>query len=441
MKVAVIGAGISGLTTAHALVRAGHDVTCLEAAPTAGGLIATERRDGFLCESGAQAVLDGAPEVRALIEDLGLARAQIAASPAARRRFVFVRGRLRALPSGPLSLLATDLLSVGAKWRLLREPFVPRRTDSDDESILAFATRRFGSEAARSIAAPAAIGIFAADAARLSLRSAFPRLAALETRHGSLLSGLRAARREGTTPGRLVSFPNGMKELVRALAARLGPRLRHRRVDALRRETAGWRLDLDGQEALQADRVVLTAGPRASAHLIEPLAPAAAAALRAIPLASVAAVCLGFRRSDIGVRLGAYGFLVARGERPTLLGCQYESSIFPGRAPAGAVLLRAIAGGTFDPGAVDLPDAALVDRTLSDLRVAAGLTAAPDFVAVFRQRDVIPQYEIGHEERVGAVDDAVARLPGLSVSGHALRGVGVSDCIRAASALAADLAP
>jgi oxygen-dependent protoporphyrinogen oxidase len=271
------------------------------------------------------------------------------------------------------------------------------------------------------------------------MRSAFPRLAALEAQHGSVLRGLRAARRQGAGMGRSLSFPDGVEELPRALAARLGARLVTARVRELRREGAGWTLALEGGGApsAQADAVVMALAPRATADLLAPIAAGAATALRQIPLASLGVVCLGFKRRDVGMALGAYGFLVARGERPTLLGCQYESTVFPGRAPERAVLLRALLGGAFDPAAVDQSEAALIARTVADLKVAAGLKADPDFTAVWRMRQVLPQYELGHSRRVATVDEEVARLPGLHVLGIALRGVGMTDCIRAASGLAA----
>jgi oxygen-dependent protoporphyrinogen oxidase len=211
VKIAVIGGGLSGLCAAHHLVKAGHDVTCFEAASRPGGLIRSERRDGFLCEAGPQAILDGAPEVRALFDDLGLTARVCRPAPAARRRMIYIDGKLRAVPTGPGSLLSTDLLSWKGKWRLVREGSIRERPTVEDESVLEFAARRGGREAAERLAAPAVIGVFSGDAARLSMRSAFPRMAALEERHGSLIRGMKAARREGSSAGQSVSFPEGLE--------------------------------------------------------------------------------------------------------------------------------------------------------------------------------------------------------------------------------------
>ena len=446
MRIAVIGGGISGLTAAHLLGSGGHDVVLVDDAPEPGGLVASPRVDGFLCERGPQAVLDGSDETRALIASAGLEPRIVPALPASRRRSVFVAGRLRPFPASPPALIKTDLLGTRGKLRLLGEPFVRRRADGadEDESVFDFVARRFGRQAAERVAGPALIGVYAGDAAALSLRAAFPRLAALEREHGSVLRGLFRTRGKSRL-GRPVSFPDGLSELPRALAAGLGPRRRVATAQAIDPGAgAGWTVALDGGgAAIEAERVVLATPAAATAALLAPHAPAAAAALRAIPHAPVAVVCLGFRAADgagLGMDLDSYGFVVARGEGLRLLGCQFESSVFPGRAPEGGLLLRALLGGTFDPALVEADDQVVAGQALADLRRAAGLRREPDLVRVWRALPGIPQYDRGHLARVRAIDDAIARLPGLTVIGHALRGVGMSACIQTATALSRDFA-
>jgi oxygen-dependent protoporphyrinogen oxidase len=434
VRVAIVGGGISGLAAAHLLGERGHDVVVVDDGDRPGGVIRSERRGGFLCETGPQALVDGPEETRALIGALGLGSRTLQARQSARRRFVYVDGALRLLPASPPALLKSNLLGAGAKLRLLREPFVARRpAEAGEESVLAFAERRFGPQVARRIVAPALIGIYAGDAAALSVQAALPRLAEMERQHGSVL---RAALAERRGPGRMLSFPDGLEELPRALAARLGDRRRTGRATGIERAGPGWRVTLNRGAPIEAERLVLATPGAQAAPLLQPLVPDAAAALRAVPTAPVAVVCLGFGEGDVGMDLDAYGFLAARGEGVRLLGCQYESSIFEGRAAPGSVLLRAILGGALDPGLLDGGDEALIAQAVGDLRKVAGLRRDPDFTAVWRHPAGIPQYDLGQTARIRAVDQAVARLPGLHVIGQAVRGVGINDCIKAAAALA-----
>ena len=444
VRVAIVGGGIAGLTVADGLVARGHDVVLVDAGARPGGVIRSERLEGFLCETGPQAMLSGRPDTRALLASAGVEGRMIWAEAATRRRFVYLRGALRALPSSPPALLKTDLLGAMAKLRLAREPFVAKGDPARDESAMAFFERRFGAEAARSIAAPAVIGIYASDAATLSMKSALPRLWELEQKHGSVLRGAIAERGQGGGgPPRSFSFPEGLEELPSALAAKLGPRRVVARAVSVEPAGAGYRVQLESGAPLEADRVVLTTPAAVTAKLLATLAPAAAAALSSIPFAPLAVTALGFRAAasgalDLGMDLAAYGFVVARGEEPTLLGCQYESSIFAHRAPPGAVLLRTLQGGTFEPALVDATDDIIASRAVADLRRIAGLRVEPDFVAVWRHPAGIPQYDLEHAGRVRVVDEDLRRLPGLRVLGQATTGVGVNDGIAAAAALVRD---
>ena len=462
-RVAILGRGISGLAAGHFLQHAGHEVISIDPSPDPGGLVRSERIEGFLCETGPQALLDGPAETRALIAAAGLDGRVVRASEAARRRFIHLGGRLHQLPMSPLALARSRLLDWRGKLRLLAEPFIRNQPADADESVLAFAARRFGEQVARALVAPAVIGIYAGDAAQLSARSALPRVVGFERARGSVVRGMLAQRRaqrradpgNRAGAGKPISFPEGLQELPRALDRLPG---RHRIVAHARRiERAGprWRVGLDGGAApVEADAVVIATPGRAAAELLDPLAPEAAAGVRSVPVASAVVVCLGVHgvgggdgsaarpAPDIGVDLGGYGFLVAReppadgAGRSPVLGCQYESSIFAGRAERGGVLLRAILGGTFDPAIADENDTEIAAIAVADLRRLAGLTVLPEFARVWRHRDGIPQYTIGHDTRIARVDADLARHPGLYLLGHTLRGVGLNDCIAAGAALA-----
>jgi oxygen-dependent protoporphyrinogen oxidase len=309
----------------------------------------------------------------------------------------------------------------------------------DDESVFAFGARRFGEEAARNLVSPAVIGIYATDADTLSMGSAFPRIAALEREHGSVLRGALARGRDGGA-GQPISFPEGLQELPQALAARLGARLVTAEATTLSRQTDGWAIGLGSgnPREIVADAVVVAAAAGPSAALLDPLAPVAARVLRSIPYAPAAVVSLGFQNvnGSLGMDLEAYGFIAARGEGIALLGCQYESSVFAQRAPEGGVLLRAILGGTFDPSIVEKSDEIIVSQTLGDLRRVTGLDREPDFTLVWRHMAAFPQYRRGHAQQVAAADADLARFPNLFLLGQTLRGVGLNPSITAAAALA-----
>ena len=460
LRVIVVGGGISGLTAAYLAKGAGHQVVCVDAGVEPGGVIRAERHEGFLCEVGPQALLDDAPDSRALIASLGLEGRAITASLEARRRFLYVRGALHLLPMSPAALLRSRLLSPLGKLRLLAEPLIPARRSSvgdDAETAEAFATRRLGREAGGTLFGTGIIGIYSADAALLSAASAFPRLAALERDHGGLLRGLLAARRAGKRPGRPLSFIDGLGELPAALGRALGPEgMSQGRVLAVEEGTTGsrWRVLVEAGSAtrvMEGDAVVLAVGAEETGRLLQAVVPAAHEALCGqgansgkgeLETAPIAVCCLGFRAGaaqGIGIDLAAYGFLVARGEgQPRLLGCQYESSTFPGRAPAGGVLLRAILGGTgrgFEPDIVDKSDTQIAERAVADLRVVAGLKTRPDLVRVWKHPRAIPLPGPGHAARIATLDQALLRHPGLFVVGHGVRGVGVNESIRAATTL------
>lgn len=471
MRLIVVGGGIAGLSAAYLAKTAGHDVVCLDGGERPGGLIRSERIDGFLCEAGPQAILDDAPDTIALLRALDLESRIAPALAAAKKRFIFLRGALRPVPASPVGVLRSGLLSPRAKLRLLGEPLVrrPRAADAQEmssdtlppeESLLAFASRRLGREAAERLFATAVIGIYAADAALLGARAAFPRLVALEQEHGSLLRGLMASRRAGRKPGHPVSFPNGLEELPQALARALGTDvIRARATDVERRPSGGWTVATSTSQSFDGDAVVIATELATAAALLRSLLPAVADHLSAIQTVPIALACLGFRDvtpERLGMDLAAYGFLVARGETPKLLGCQYESSTFAGRAPEGGVLLRTILGGFgrgFDPAIVEAPEAVIADRAVADLRTITGLRREPDFVRVYRYPRALPLVDAMHTARVRAIDgllaaprllaapaasatsSAAAPPAGLHLLGQGLRGVGVNEGIRAAAAL------
>lgn len=446
-RVAVVGGGLSGLTLAHALMRRATpgspiQVSVFERDPRAGGLLHTERAGDFLCEHGPNGFLDRAPATMTLVEALGLTSRLQQSHDHARRRFIYRGGRLRAVPGGPLGLLTSGVLSLPGALRLASEPLVRRPAAPVDESIHAFAARRFGDEAASVLADAMVSGIFGGDARQLSMRACFPAVARMEAEHGSVVRALLARpgstgdrRRQGL--GRLTSFKHGMAELVDALTRALGPHL-HVSTGVERLDSVGGCHELtlsDGRKTV-ADAVVVTAGGPAVTRLLAHTDAALASDLKAIPSAPMVTVCLGYPAGAIGRGLEGFGFLAPRSAGLRLLGVLWESSIFSDRAPAGYALLRVMLGGATDPDVMDLDDQRLLARVRTELRATMQVTGLPELVRVIRHRSGIPQYVAGHSERLARIESALERRPGLYVGGHAFRGVGINACIEDASSMA-----
>jgi oxygen-dependent protoporphyrinogen oxidase len=448
VRVVVVGAGIAGLATAFALVRrAGPavDVVVLEAAERAGGNLRTERLDGFTCEWGPNGFLDSAPDTLALVDALELRDRVLVSADAARRRFLYRRGRLLPLPESPVAFLTSPLLSPGGRLRVLGEPFARARPEGD-ETIHAFAARRIGVEAADVLIDAMVSGVFGGNARELSLRACFPKMWDMETEHGGLVRAMLARRRSrtpssggvGAPAGRLTSFRGGVQELVDRLVDTLDGRVRlGQPVTSLeRRGEKGWRVQARGAGTIEAEAVVLAIGTRSTAPLADPIDERLSAALREIPSAPMLVVALGYSLEGLGHTLDGFGFLVPRGEGLRILGALWDSSVYPGRAPEGHGLIRVMLGGAHDPGAIALGDADAIQVARLELQKSMGIESAPVFTRVFRHPVGIPQYTVGHLERLARIDTALSSLPGLFVAGNSYRGIAINSCVSEAGPLA-----
>jgi protoporphyrinogen/coproporphyrinogen III oxidase len=431
----VVGGGVSGLALALALSRASVPVTVLEAGAHPGGAARTEERQGFLLEMGPNSLLDREGIVAALATSLGLTLRT--ASATAKRRFVVREGRLRALPLSPASFLTSDVLPLAAKLRLLLEPFSRRGAEGVDESLGDFARRHLGRATTAALVDALQTGIWAGDMERLSAASAFPRLVALERAHGSLLLGAARSRRAlgGTAAPRLSSLEGGLGTLSLAMARELGPRLRlQTQVTGLSRMADGWRLTTATQ-GLSASRVVLALPPQEAAELVRPFDDGLAVGLAGFPSVPVAVVHLGYRPALEPAPEG-FGFLVPSAERRDILGTVYASSAFPFRVPGGGTLLTVLLGGAHRPELLERDDASLVRLARAELSALLGVERTPTLTEVFRWPRAIPQYNVGHAQRVKTALARAATWPGLWLTGNAYGGAGVADCLRTAAALA-----
>jgi len=439
--VAVIGGGISGLVCAYRLHRLGMQVTLLEESSRAGGLIGSVERDGFLCESGPQSV-QGTVALMDLIRELGIEGELCIADPRA-PRFVLRHGRLRKVPLSPQALLTSSLLGVGSRWRLFSEAFRTTRPPKQDESVADFVRRKFGHEILEYLVAPFVSGVYAGDPEKLSLRAAFPSIEEWEREHGSVLRGAmksRPAEKRRERPPSLCSFRRGLETLTNALASKLGPGARTgARASAINRKAAngeeGYEVHLTrdgGQETILAQAVVLATPAYVASRLVAPVSPPLAQTLSGVAYAPVAVVAAGYYTRQAGTPVEGFGVLIPRVEKLRTLGTVWNSSLFPGRAPVGKMLMTSFAGGATDPELPQKPDqeiAAIVEQENARILEIAG---APIASAVWKHPRALPQYNLGHGHVVRAIREGEDALPGLFFAGNYLKGPAVGKCVEQA---------
>ncbi len=443
-RVAVLGAGITGLTAAWHLRQAGMEPVVFEKAGRVGGVIGAVTGDGWLHELGPNSLLEGSPEVAAFIDAAGLGDRRLYAAEAARQRYIVRSGELVAMPASPPAFLRTRLFSWKAKLGLLGEPWRGRGPYDREETVAEFVLRRLGREFLDYAVNPFVGGVYAGDPARLSVRHGFPRLLALEQEHGSLLRGaVKRRNTSGGPKGRIFSFPEGLGELPAALARHLGPAVQcGRAVTRVERDGPDWRLTLAQGEtgpapAFAAVVFALPADALAALQLETAGASGALAVLREIVHPPVASVFLGYRRADVRHPLDGFGFLVPQVEGRTLLGTLFSSTLFPGRAPAGHVALTSFVGGTRQPELAGRDDGALTALVHAELARLVGASAPPVHVHIRRWPRAIPQYEVGYQRFKDAFTAVERAAPGLFFGGNARDGISLANCIESGRRLAA----
>jgi oxygen-dependent protoporphyrinogen oxidase len=449
MHVAIIGGGIAGLATAYFLQQAAREpdqplsITLIESGPAFGGKITSSHESGFVIEGGPDSFLTHKPAALKLCRELGLEDEFVGINQAARQVFVWSQGRLRPMPPGVMlsvptkigPFLRSSLISWPGKLRMGLEMFIPGRSDAADESLAHFVRRRLGREALEKIAEPMMASIHAANADRLSIQGAFPHLRELEQTHGSLIRGMRAQQRNADPPRAaipaFITLRGGLQRLVDRLVERLQSQrlILNRPVSDIAFADGQYVIRCAGEPAIQADRLVLATPAYVSAELVRGADPALAAALAVIDYVSTATVSLGFRRAEFGHPLDGFGFVVPKQERRSLLACTWTSTKFTQRAPAECVLLRAFIGGADAEPLIAQDDQGLVALVRTELKAMMGIDAAPVFSKVFRWPRANPQYEVGHHERIAAIERQLEQRPGLHLAGSAYHGSGIPNCI------------
>jgi oxygen-dependent protoporphyrinogen oxidase len=449
-RIVIIGAGLSGLCTAHYLVRdlsaAGKEAEILlfEADPVAGGKMRTIREDGFRMEWGPNGFLTNKPYGMELVKELGILDRLARSSDLARKRFILSGGTLHRLPETPGAFFRSKLLSLPGRLRIAAEPFASGPPENTDESLGDFARRRLGAEALEKLIDPMVTGIYAGNPDAMSLRSCFPLIYDLERKYKGLVRGMVALKRERARQGVktemsagpggvLMSFDEGVQALTDVLAEKLSEGLHLGvSVERVERREEGYVLILseEGQrEALSADIVVVATPAYAAAQILAPLDDALVDALAAIPYSPVTVAALGYEAAMLETPLDGFGFLIPRGEKRKILGALWDSSVFPNRAPEGKALLRVMVGGVRAPELAELPEAELLAMARAELRDIMGIAAEPVLARSFFHDRGIPQYLVGHGKRLDRIDARLAGLPGLHLNSNAYRGIALNDCV------------
>lgn len=450
-RAVVVGGGITGLVTAWKLQEGAKargvplEVRLYEAGPRLGGVIGTACRDGFVMELGPDSLITNKPAGVGLCKQLGLGDSLIGTQPGQRRSFVVRNGELYNVPEGfyllaPTSLwpfVTSRLFSWPGKLRMGLDMILPGRPASGDETLASFVRRRLGQEALERIAQPMIAGIYTADPEELSLAATMPQFLDLERKYGSVIRGMVATgiggHKGGTSGpryGLFATLARGLGDLPAAVAAKLEPGTAHLSSPArdLRRAGGGWELEVAG-ERVAADAVCVALPPPRAAELLGDLDPEIKAALGGIPCSSAATVNLGYRAADVRHPLDGMGLVIPATEKTTMMACSFSSRKYEGRAPDGSVLLRAFVGGALHQHAFALDDAAMVAGVRRDIERLLGITAEPVVTQVSRYVEAMPQYRLGHLDRVATIERQLDRHPGLALAGNGYRGVGIPDCV------------
>ncbi len=452
--VVVVGGGISGLPVAWHLHNAAVDVCLLEAGGAVGGCTRSESRDGFLLEKGPFNVIVRDPAFEALLEGVASEVTVVTASPAARRRYIYRRGRLFTVPTNPISLATTGLLSIGGKWGLMAGLLASRRGGEAEETIEQVAIRRFGKNVSDTLISAVIAGIFAGDIRKLSLQACFPFVAEIDQRARSLIAyGLvKALGSKGGKKGRkkrrwrgLVSIDGGLGTLTETLGRALGPNLMTDcRAETVREVDDGYEVSYgnggDATGTIRCRRLVIALPTAEAARLLQPLIPDAAGIIKTIESSSLVVVNLGFRRLDVGHPMEGYGFLVPHDETGfPLMGVLFADSIFPHHAPSDSRLIRVFIGGASNHQAVEWSDEDLLKTAMGSLRDLFQVSGDPVLIDICRYPSAIPQYHVGHVEKIAGLRAAIATKPGLHLVGNYLEGVSLNDCVRVAVDLASEI--
>lgn len=440
----VVGGGISGLVSAAKLQKSGVDVELVEASPRFGGAIRSVSRDGYLVEHGPQS-FSGTAALLELSSELGLS-GEIIEAPHSAPRFVLVDNKLRSVPLSPPAFFTSNLIDIASKRALLRDIFGKSIPPDSDESVADFVRRKFSPVLLERLVGPFVSGVYAGDPETLSLRAAFPQLHDAETSAGSIVRGMKSLSRARNAPhekATLQTFRQGNQTLTRALAAKLGPAARTGIAVKDVSQQSGGSYDVrlaSGtiSETISTKTLVIATPTDVAGKLLSQLDSAFDELLTPVEYAPVAVVSLGYRKVDLGHGLNGFGFLVPRSSGLHILGTVWNSSLFPGRAPKGRVLLTAFVGGATDPSAAELSESELSALVHREITPILTIGKDPVFKSITIWPRALPQYNLGHTDRIALVRKHLARCNGIFLTGNYLRGPAIGACVDQALAVAGE---
>jgi len=443
-RIAIIGGGVSGLSAAFALEKQRRDGVAVgyelyESSPRLGGVLLSEHVDGFTVEAGPDSFLSEKPWAADLCREAGLGDQLIGSNYRQRKTYILLKGRLVPMPDGFIFMVPTKILSAfrsrlfssHTKSRMVREWFHPPQAPVADESVASFVERHYGAEMVDRLADPLLSGVYGGDASKLSLRAVLPRFAEMEARRGSLGRALRAGHEVATRATRplFTSLKNGMQQMVDAVVSHLPSSALHIKtpVQAIQQQGEGWIVSA-GLASDEFDAVIISTSAQAAAKLGLPAE--LSSALGKIEYTSSVTVTLAY---DLAVRKAlppGFGFLVPRSEGKRLIAATFVHNKFPHRAPDDRALIRCFLGGSRDPSILDQPDDEVLRIVRQELQQILNLTVEPLFTRVYRWKDAMAQYNVGHFERIDNIERACRELPTLALAGNAYHGIGIPDCVR-----------
>lgn len=440
-QVLVIGAGISGLSTAHFLKKNGIKTHIIEKNSYFGGSIISEKKDGFLVDYGPNSALETTPLLKEMFADLNIDNDMLYANPSSKNRYILKNGKLVALPLNPAKFIATKLFSPTAKARLLMEPFIKRGNENDDESLAHFVSRRLGGEFLDYAIDPFVAGVFAGTPETLSVKSAFGKLWQLEQEYGSLIRGaiLGAKKRKKSAEkskqsAKMFSFKSGMQTIVIALANEFrGSVFADSVINNIEQKNGKYLISVNAggsARVFETDAVIFTIPSHSFSEI--PFTSALMPYFEKIYYPPVTMLFLGWKENPSKFPLDGFGFLIPSKEKRNILGAIWSSSIFPNRAPEGGAAFTVFMGGARQPENALLPLEQVEVLALKDLHSILGITNKPDYVATKLWNRAIPQYQIYHDKIIGEIESYENVHPGLFFSGNYRGGISVADCVKQA---------